>query len=425
MNPAIQITGLDVSFPGRDSALRGDFVVEKGQLAVVGGASGSGKTTLLDVISGLCPHIKEADLNGQIRVRGRDPRQDKRSYSRPHIGYLLQIPEAQLFNLWVHEEVPSREHLSLTGGDHLWNRRIDQLSVGEKQKVALASLLCRQPPPEILLLDEPLAPLDQKGRSDFLSIINRLTSAGITVVVTEHRLDLFDRAASKHFIQDGRLQPVKTWPWIRPERRSRRRGSRVLTFNDVTFGYSRDRSILKGANLTLSEGEWLSVVGPNGSGKSTLAGLAVGVLKPGDGNVERPRGDGRGLLTDIYSQILSPSPRAEIRMASQLSNSVVNEREAGRSFNLERALDTPAHRLSVGQAVRTVLAAHAISSPPFLVLDEPTAGQDRASMTSLVKELEDTGAGVLLATHELDLAWDLSDRILFLEGGRLVEPVYY
>ncbi len=425
MQTVVDVTDLTLSFPGSPPFLTGEITAQQADLVLVCGHSGSGKTSLLNVLSGVSPHLKPAHIAGEIRVLGRDPRDFPTFFECPEVGYLFQLPDAQLFNIWVSEEVETGEALDAVGASHLWSRRVDQLSMGEKQRVALAGLLARNPEPRLLLLDEPLAFLDPAGRRQLVEVLRSLTARGITIVVVEHRVELLLREADRVYtIDNSDLHAVSRIDLesITPGRRTV--AEAVISVEEVTFGYRRGRPVLKDVSLTLRRGEWVAVTGANGSGKSTLGRLILGDFKPWAGTVRTFGNRGSALLPDIYPQILAPTPAQEMALASRLVGNGLCPGNTLQEFGLSHAAHSPVRSLSVGEALRTILAAGALQSPDFFVLDEPTVGQDRKQLGILAQRLEHLGTGVLMLTHDNDLVGDSCDRVLSMNGGKLIETVW-
>ena len=176
--------------------------IRKGEFVCLIGHTGSGKSTLIQLLNGL-----EQPTSGTILFKGEDinaKRYDRRAL-RSKVGLVFQYPEHQLFettilkdvcfgpkNQGLNEEeqlVRAREALNLVHVDEeLWNDSPQELSGGQKRRVAIAGVLAMHP--EVLILDEPTAGLDPRGRDEILSEISRIhKEAGITVVLVSHSME--------------------------------------------------------------------------------------------------------------------------------------------------------------------------------------------------------------------------------------------
>ncbi len=178
--------------------------IPEGDFVLVIGVSGSGKSTLLRCINGLVPHFSGGTLAGTLLVDGLQPVHASPQVMSRHVGFVFQDPETQFVvdqvedeiafalenNALPHQEMRIRveEVLDLLDLAPLRNRRLDTLSGGEQQRVAIASALALRP--RVLVLDEPTSQLDPKSAEDVLTTLQRLNSdLGLTVVIAEHRME--------------------------------------------------------------------------------------------------------------------------------------------------------------------------------------------------------------------------------------------
>ena len=206
MAQCIEIDVLSFIYPGRSKpTLKGiNARVDSGEFVLLIGPTGCGKSTLLRTINGLIPHTSGGMLSGRVRVNAANVAEQPLSVTSQQVGFLFQNPEDQLFSVVVEDEVAfGLENLGVPPDDI--NRRTDSalaqvglsgfrersiasLSSGQKQRVALASLLAMQP--QILLLDEPTSYLDSKGASNLLELVRQLNeTAGTTVIIAAHQVN--------------------------------------------------------------------------------------------------------------------------------------------------------------------------------------------------------------------------------------------
>jgi energy-coupling factor transporter ATP-binding protein EcfA2 len=332
-----------------------NLIINDGEFLLITGPSGCGKSSLCRCFNGLIPHFYGGKISGKVEVQGINTITSPMKEITGKVGMIFQDPENQLVTSDVEREIAFglenlafprdliakriEESLDTLGISGLRRRQLSELSGGEKQKVAIASVLALHP--EIIVLDEPTSELDPKGAEEVLAIIARLNDElGITVVLVEHRLDrvvhLVDRVIllDKGYIAAdghpgevfGNLNPVDVRigvpPVIRLTQELRNRGfhidktpltvkesrqlfdgifrnvkapstqirqqpcgKAVVTVEGLWHSYSDHNYALQNVNLTAREGEFIAIMGRNSAGKTTLVKHINGLLKPTRGNV--------------------------------------------------------------------------------------------------------------------------------------------
>ncbi len=327
--------------------------IEDGEFILITGPSGSGKSTLARCFNGLVPHFHGGIISGKAEVQGMNILRCPPKQMADRVGMVFQDPENQLVTSDVEREIAFglenlsfpvnlivrriEESLDTIGIANLRSRNLHDLSGGEKQKVAIASVLALHP--EVLVLDEPTSELDPQSAEEVLKILERLNDElGITIILIEHRLDrvihLVDRMLNLNggkitadgqprnvidgitmdevsmgippvirlmkslrsaglvsgdlplTVKDARLSLQKTLQTTKTVtfQNSVSQTRPVLTVDKLWFSYGQ-RNVLKNIGLTLNEGEFVAVMGRNGSGKTTLVKHLNGLLKPIRGKV--------------------------------------------------------------------------------------------------------------------------------------------
>jgi nitrate/nitrite transport system ATP-binding protein len=207
---------------------------------------------------------------------------------------------------------------------------------------------------------------------------------------------------------------------------------RYLIVESVSMSFGASR-VLAGIDLTIRKGEFVSLIGHSGCGKSTLLNLVAGLLKPTAGtillagrHVDGP-GPDRGVVFQNHSLLPWLSCFDNVHLAVER---VFNEtkaqlkkrtHEALDLVGLSHAVDKYPHQISGGMKQRVGIARALAIEPKMLLLDEPLGALDALTRATLQDELmrivAQTGATVLMVTHDVDEAVLLSDRVVMLTNG--------
>jgi zinc transport system ATP-binding protein len=179
------------------------------------------------------------------------------------------------------------------------------------------------------------------------------------------------------------------------------------------IGFQRQgRTILKDINLDIHAGEIITLIGPNGAGKSTLLKLALGLIKPSQGQ----RNINKDLRIGYMPLPLTVKHFLQLARRYQASNL---EQVTGR-LNIQRLLNNPMQKLSGGELQRVLLGRALLSKPQLLVLDEPVQGLDvsgQSELYHLIADLKDEiNCGVLMVSHDLHLVMAATDKVVCLNG---------
>jgi energy-coupling factor transport system ATP-binding protein len=354
----LRFEGVSYRYPSTESwALNGlDLSIQPGERVLIAGASGSGKSTLCRACIGLVPHFHHGEWIGKVFVDELDTSKHPVHELFRHAGLVFQNTDAQLFNQTVESElIYGLESLGLAPdeiGQRLdWASKLAELnglmdrpphllSGGEKQRVALGSILALRP--RLLLLDEPFTHLDPEGTEGLRRILRTMKSEGMALIIVEHRLHEIihdvDRIIVLHqgkIAEDGSPDQVLAGkisdhglnlpPLVRlfrelglngrplsvedavkelkdqhlltsfstrlleeAEKASTsfpRTSPPMVEAEDICFSYD-GLSVLRNIRFKLFRGECVALVGRNGAGKTTLIKHLNGLLRPHSGHLK-------------------------------------------------------------------------------------------------------------------------------------------
>jgi ABC-2 type transport system ATP-binding protein len=214
-------------------------------------------------------------------------------------------------------------------------------------------------------------------------------------------------------------------------------GEYVIAVKNLTKSYGKTE-VLKGIDLQVERGTLLALLGPNGAGKTTIVRILSTLLNFDGGNVTVEGHDVKA-DADMVRRVIGLTGqsaavdelltgRENLVMVGQLyrltnASAKARAEELLEQFDLVEAADRPAKTYSGGMRRRLDLAVSLIASPPVIFLDEPTTGLDprsRLVMWDIIKKLLAEGTTILLTTQYLDEADQLADRIVVIDGGKVI-----
>ena len=436
--------------------------IAPGECVLLCGASGCGKTTVTKLINGLIPAFTPGcRLEGRVEVDGLDPGTTPMYELARKVGSVFQNPKSQFFNLDTDSELAFglenegrtpeeiRKRVSDTVDalhlQELQARNIFSLSGGQKQLLAFGSVYAMGP--EIFVLDEPTANLDQDAIARLHDQIAGLKRQGRTVVIAEHRLyfltDLIDRAL---YLRDGVLERTFTrkqfFALTDGEREAL--GLRTLipagctlpaaapagakeglSVEGLTCAYRKEPPVFQALSFSARPEEVVAITGPNGVGKTTLSRCLCGLIREQAGQIAL---NGRPLnrkkrqkaafyvMQDVNHQLFSDSVWGECRMsAPDVPDSTL--KGVLDSLHLLPFRERHPMSLSGGQKQRLAVATALLSEKPILIFDEPTSGLDYARMvevSGVIRSLAQQGRIVLVVTHDQEFLQRACDRVLRL-----------
>ena len=456
-----------------DDAVLKDLNLEirSGECVILAGESGCGKTTISKLINGLIPHYHSGMMKGDVLLGDRNTADMTLVEISKMVGSVFQNPRSQFFNIDTDSELAfGCENMAMNPDEirkrvdavikdfHLENlmgRSIFNLSGGEKQRIACASVAATGP--EIFVLDEPSANLDLKTVAYLTEIVAQWKKARKTVIVVEHRLhylrDVADRIC---YVKNGRI--AEEWTPAELEAKgaeyaaslglrcmnleqlgegvichSRRLSSldgddrespaKSIVFTNLAFAYHRKHPILDIEHLELPRGQITALIGNNGAGKSTLAQVLCGLR---GGWLQKHKARKRGaylIMQDVNHQLFTESVLEEILLGMNPPNENV-ALEILDGLNLKQFAEEHPMSLSGGQKQRVAIGSGVSSGRDVVVFDEPTSGLDYRQMLAVsatLKKLAASGKTLLVITHDPEFILNSCQSVIRMEHGKIVE----
>ncbi|KAF1072578.1 MAG: Glutathione import ATP-binding protein GsiA [Pseudomonas citronellolis] len=355
-----------------------------------------------------------------------------------------------------------------------------ELSGGQRQRVVIAIALALEP--ALLIADEPTSALDVSTQAQILDLLRRIRrEKGMAVLLITHDFAVVEAIGDRvlvmehgRVVEQGALRTVLDQPrhdYTRrlldaaalPQRRPRPAVSTTPLLRVEGLGKTyrsrqgwwrqREVSALADASLSLAAGESLGIVGESGSGKTTLGRALVRLLRPDRGAIHLSTREAagerdiaqlsQGALRELRSefQMIFQDPQASLNprqrigatlMAGPLAHGVPRAEAERRARELLQQVGLPAsaferypREFSGGQRQRIGIARALAVQPRWLVADECVSALDALVQQQVLELLEDLqqrlGLGLLFITHDLRVAARLCDRLLVMQGGRIVE----
>lgn len=463
------ITIRDVSFTysgcETDGIRRINLEISKGECILLCGRSGCGKTTLTRLINGLIPAFYAGTLTGSVRIENQDVTELPLYKIAQRVGSVFQNPRTQFFNVDTDSEIAfgienegrpqerliqrvrqTAEELHI---ENLRGRNIFELSGGEKQKIAFASVYAMNP--DIYVLDEPSSNLDSESIAALQSYIQKIKMQGKTVIVAEHRLYYLTGIADRIvYMEKGEIAGIFTPAEFKSlsSGRRHRMGLRAPDLNEVRPDcaldaaavqngtaherlelevknvslYRKKKLILQNLSFSARAGEIIAITGANGAGKTTFVRALCGLHKETagsflwNGKALKPKERLKRaymVMQDVNYQLFAESVEAECSFGLKAVKAE-SVKAALDALHLSALRTRHPVSLSGGQKQRVAVAAGRVSGKPLLVFDEPTSGLDYDSMAQVSTLIRSLAAHriVFIVTHDYEFIYKTCTRVL-------------
>jgi simple sugar transport system ATP-binding protein len=467
------------SFPGVKALNDVRFEVKGGEIHALLGANGAGKSTLMKILSG----AYEAD-SGTVSIDGRPlALRSPKDAMNEGIGCVYQeVDTALVPELTVTENVmldrlvrggirvdwsalhrEAERILAGIGATIPVRRKVDELSISQKQLVLIARAVARQA--KFLIFDEPTAPLSLEETERLFAVMRRLRSEGVGCIFISHRLaEVFEICDRLTVMRDGKH--VVTKPVGETGAREVIEAMLGKTFDEefpkvqAAIGEPllevrglRSGTKVRGADFTLHRGEILGVVGLVGAGKTELSRLLFGADRPDGGEIrlhgrrlqlrepadavregivlvpEERRKQGVLVEESVRRNLTLPilrklsSPLGFIRSLAEKRHAEAMVRELGVvPPNIRQAVK----HLSGGNQQKVAVGKWLPTQADVYLFDEPTKGVDvgaKSDIFRLIGRLVQEGKGVIYFSCEISEILGIADRILVMSYGSIVKEL--
>jgi simple sugar transport system ATP-binding protein len=480
--PAIELVQITKRYPGVIANDRINLAVQEGEIHAVVGENGAGKSTMMKILYGMViPDEGEIRIGGQQLAMTSARDAIAAGVGMVHQHFMLADQMTVLENIILgaeprngvrvdFEEAKRRIAEIARDGSLEPDDLVEELSVGEKQRVEITKVLFRGA--KILILDEPTAVLVPQEVEELFRSLRELRERGVTIIFISHKLDEVLEIADRITV----IRAGRTVASVDPNRTSTRMLAELMVGSELptpevrestatpevlleakglgSLSEEGDRWVIKDVSFKIRRGEVLGIAGVEGNGQGELVEALIGSRPASAGQVllkgedvtsmstMRRRESGIGLIpADRHGQgLLLESPLWENAMLGHqgrppFSRGLFVDRTGARrrtsevvkSFDVRTpGVDVKIHALSGGNQQKLLVGKEMLAKPQVLLASHLTRGIDvgaQAQVWESIRSARTEGLGVLLISADLDELIGLSDTLMVILRGILVATV--
>jgi simple sugar transport system ATP-binding protein len=480
---SLRLEGVTKRFPGVLACDDISIEIGEGEILALVGENGAGKTTLMNILMGLYQPDEGRILVNGSELRFRDPNDAyERGIGMVHQRFMLvpsmtvaenvALGSSDLHRFLRLDLAEARRRITAISERYGLpipvDAHVDELSVGEQQRVELVKTLCFGA--RFLILDEPTSALTPQETDELIALLKRMAGE-ISIIFISHKLNEVKALSNKvAVLRRGRvvfrgdtadhssadIAALMTGHEVVLPRNdcADNCGEVLLDLRELTVRSDRGHAALDGLSLELRSGEILGLAGVSGNGQKELADTLAGLRRAESGSAllkgveilgKSPRqiiDAGLGYIPeDRHSEGIVPSfsvrenlvlkdfgsDRFSIASFLRLAETERNAADLIERFDIRvSSSHAAAGSLSGGNIQKVILARELARSPAVLVAVYPTRGLDMGASEFIHKrllELRSAGVGVLLISEELEELMNLSDRIAVIYKGKIVKTL--
>lgn len=474
----IQMNNIVKSFGPVNAVKDGNFTLKKGEIHSLIGENGAGKSTMMKLLYGMYDYDSGEIIINDENIKHITPKVAiSKGVGMVHQEFMLVKELTVLENIILGFEPKKgmkidfdsakaavQQYIDQYGMDVQLNKKINQISVGEAQRVEIIKILSRGA--NTIILDEPTAVLTPQETKRLFEILHNLKKDGKSIVFITHKLDevmeMSDRiSVMRQGKYIGTVNKENTSPaelakmmigrevFLKVDRKQARTGKTILKVEDLWTSGEKEISKIRGVSLEVKAGEIVGIAGIDGNGQSEFIEAITGLRKVEKGKVildEKeitnfsPANTRKAGMTHIPEDrntrglnrsLTIRENLIAVRLMKDFAKGILVNKEKAKKYSEEMAekfdirprnIELSTQSLSGGNAQKVVVAREVSIGGKLLVASQPTRGVDIGAIESIrgiLQEVKDKGLGVLLISADLQEILSLSDRIVVMYEGKI------